>query len=69
LRREDEPVLPRLKEYRKALRMTQSELASKMNTTRRSIIRWENGQSKPSLKRLQQLADIMGCAADDFCSE
>ncbi|MDR1885980.1 MAG: helix-turn-helix domain-containing protein [Synergistaceae bacterium] len=62
-------MLPRLKEYRKALKMTQSELASKMNTTRRSIIRWENGQSKPSLERLQRLADIMGCATDDFCQE
>ena len=49
--------------------MTQSELASRINTTRRSIIRWENGQTKPSLKKLQQLADIMGCSMEDFCSE
>lgn len=62
-------MLSKLKAHRKALRMTQSELASKLNTTRRSIIRWENGQSKPSMKKMQLLAEVMGCSLEDFCSD
>jgi transcriptional regulator with XRE-family HTH domain len=59
-------MLTKLKEHRRALRLTQSELASMMNMTRRSIIRWENGQTRPSQKKLQMLADVMGCAVEDF---
>ncbi len=62
-------MLPKLKAHRRALRLTQSELASKMNTTRRSIIRWENGQTKPSMKKLQMLADVMGCSTEDFIGD
>lgn len=62
-------MLTKLKEHRRALRLTQSELASRMNMTRRSIIRWENGQSRPSLKKMQLLADVMGCSLEDFCNE
>jgi transcriptional regulator with XRE-family HTH domain len=59
-------MLTKLKAHRRALRLTQSELASRMNMTRRSIIRWENGQTTPSPKKLQMLADVMGCAVEDF---
>ena len=62
-------MLSKLKAQRRALHMTQKELAEKMNTTRRSIIRWENGQTNPSGRRLKQLADIMGWSAEDFCEE
>ncbi|MDL2264290.1 helix-turn-helix domain-containing protein [Synergistaceae bacterium OttesenSCG-928-I11] len=62
-------MLSKLKAHRRALRLTQSELASKMNMTRRSIIRWENGQTKPSLKKLQMLADVMGCSTEDFAGD
>jgi len=61
-------MLTKLKTQRRALKMTQSELASRINTTRRSIIRWENGQTKPSLKKLQMLADVMGCSMDEFAA-
>ncbi len=68
-RKEKSNMLPKLKAHRRALRLTQSELASKMNTTRRSIIRWENGQTKPSMKKLQMLADVMGCSTEDFIGD
>ena len=61
-------MLTKLRTQRRALKMTQSELASRINTTRRSIIRWENGQTKPSLKKLQMLADVMGCSMDEFAA-
>lgn len=61
-------MLTKLKTQRRAMKMTQSELASRINTTRRSIIRWENGQTKPSLKKLQMLADVMGCSMDEFAA-
>ncbi len=49
--------------------MTQLELALKMNITRRSVIRWEKGQCKPNMRKLQQLAEIMGCSAEDLFLE
>lgn len=59
-------MLTKLKERRQALRLTQSELASKLNMTRRSVIRWEKGQAMPSTKKLRKLAELMGCSPEDF---
>jgi len=39
----------RIKEYRKELKMTQEELAKKVNVTRQTIIVLEQGRYNPSL--------------------
>jgi putative transcriptional regulator len=39
----------RIKEYRKELKMTQEELAEKVDVTRQTIIALEQGRYKPSL--------------------
>ena len=39
----------RIKEYRKELKMTQEELAEKVNVTRQTIIALEQGRYNPSL--------------------
>lgn len=59
-------MLSNLKELRKGLKLTQSELAAKMDVTRRSIIRWENGQTKPSMKKVERLAEVLGCKVSDL---
>lgn len=59
-------MLSKLKEKRKALHLTQIELASKIGVTRRSIIRWENAQTMPSMKKIELLAETLGCETSDL---
>lgn len=59
-------MLSKLKEMRKDLKLTQTELAAKLGVTRRSIIRWENAQTKPSAKKLEQLREVIGCTMEDL---
>ncbi len=41
--------------------ISQEELAEKLDISRQSISKWENGLSEPSKKNLAQLARILGC--------
>ena len=49
----------RLKAARKALKLTQEELAVKVNTTKGTISNYENGHSTPSNEMLVLLAEIL----------
>lgn len=46
----------RLLEERKRLCLTQSELADRVGTTKRSVINWESGASNPAADALAQYA-------------
>ncbi|MEG3437305.1 helix-turn-helix domain-containing protein [Pannus brasiliensis CCIBt3594] len=50
-----------LKQIREALGMTQMEFASAIKATHRSIVRWENGQTKPqfSIPQMKALVSEM----------
>lgn len=50
----------RLKELRKEKRLTQEELAKKINVTKLTISRWERGERVPKSDKAQQLADFFG---------
>ncbi len=54
----------RLKEARKAERLTQGQLAEKINTTDDSIFSWEKGRSQPSIEYLCALCKALGVSAD-----
>ena len=47
---------------RKALGMTQSELASKVYVTDKTISRWETGMYMPDLSTIVLLSDILNCS-------
>lgn len=55
-----------IKYYRKLNKMNQEELASKLNTTKQSISRYEKGVRKANQDILFQLCDIFNVAIDDF---
>lgn len=42
------------------------ELAEKMNVSLRQVQRWESGESAPSVKDAQNLADVLGCSINDL---
>lgn len=56
----------RIKELRKHLKITQSELAEILGVSRSSVNAWEQGISNPSLKYLIELAKTFKTSTDYF---
>lgn len=50
----------KVEELRKALGLSQEQLAKKAGTTKGQISRIENGLSEPPMKRLRRLAKALG---------
>lgn len=55
-----------IKELRKQKGITQELLAEKMNTSRRTISRWENGANMPDLDMIPELADYFEIEIKEF---
>ena len=51
---------------RKDKKMTQSDLAAKLNVTDKAISRWERGTSEPNTSNLMALARLYGIPAEDL---
>ena len=56
----------KIKTFREARGMTQDMLADKLNTTRQTISRYENGDRKANQDVLFELSVIFGVKVDDF---
>lgn len=54
--------------YRKKAKLTQSELASKLNYSDKSISKWERGDGVPDIFILEQLSRLYGLSVNDFLS-
>ena len=58
----------KIKEYRTKTRMTQQELADKVNVSSRTIISLEKGQYKPSIMLAYKIAFLFNATIEDvFC--
>lgn len=55
-----------IKSFRKSKKMTQSELAEILNTTKQTISRYEKGERKANQDMLFKLCDIFSVTIDDF---
>lgn len=51
---------------RKAMGMTQEELASRMGVSRQSVAKWETGLSSPDIDRLALLRDVLQTSLDEL---
>lgn len=58
-----------LLKLRKNAKLTQLELADKFNYSDKSISKWENGESLPSVEILHQLATFYGKTLNDLTTE
>jgi transcriptional regulator with XRE-family HTH domain len=56
IKREESICGERIRERRKALFMTQAELAERINTDANTISRWERGEMKPGVDYLSKIA-------------
>ena len=54
---------------RKMAKMSQEKLAEKMNVTRQSVSKWENGESYPEMEKIMKLCDIFHCKIYDLVHE
>ncbi|MDE6435388.1 MAG: phosphoribosylformylglycinamidine cyclo-ligase [Lachnospiraceae bacterium] len=53
-------------EKRKALRMTQQQLADKLNVSFQAISKWENGATYPNVEILRDLAIVLEVSVDEI---
>lgn len=51
---------------RSSAKLTQSELARRLNSSRQQIWKWENGVSRPNADQLVPIADALGCTVDEL---
>ena len=55
-----------LRRIRKSKKMSQEQLAEKMNVTRQSVSKWENGESYPEMNNILELCKIFNCKLNDL---
>ncbi len=56
----------RIKNYRQKLKLSQEELAEKINVSRQAITKWENDSGIPDIDNLISLSKIMGISLDEL---
>ena len=55
-----------LKAIRKNHKMSQEKLAEKVNVSRQSVSKWENGEAYPEMHNILQLCKIFNCKINDL---
>lgn len=55
-----------LKRLRKINQYTQEEVAEKLNVSRQSVAKWENGDSMPDIISCNKLAELFNVRLDDL---
>ena len=56
----------RILQSRKALGLSQEQLAEQVGVSRQSISKWETGQSMPELEKLAALSQVFGVSTDEL---
>ena len=52
--------------YRKKAKLTQMELAEKLDVDRTTVSKWESGKANPKTKMMPAIADICGIGIDEL---
>ena len=55
--------------YRKAMNLTQAELAEKLNYSDKAVSKWERAESVPDIFTIKNIADFFGIKVDVLISE
>ena len=59
----------RLSEYRKASGISQEEAAEKLNVSRQTIGRWEQGRTIPSMENMAKLSELYNVPLENLVQE
>ena len=57
-----------LKELRKEKKLTQEQLAEKLNVSGRTVSRWETGSNMPDIDKLDEMADFFDVSIPEIVS-
>ena len=57
-----------LVQMRKLRRLTQEDIAEKVDVTRQAVAKWEAGETVPDLDKCKMLAEILGVSLDDLAN-
>lgn len=55
-----------LKYFRKRYRLSQEDLAEKIDVTRQSVAKWESGETLPDILKCRELATLFGVTIDNL---
>ena len=58
-----------LKLLRKNKKMSQEELAERMNVSRQSVSKWETGEAYPEINNILQLCKVFNCKINDLVND
>ena len=58
-----------LKLLRKNKKLSQEELAEKMNVSRQSVSKWETGEAYPEINNILQLCKVFNCKINDLVND
>lgn len=59
----------KIREYRIAKKMTQTELAEQIGVGANTVCQWETGRRNPRAGMLIDLSKILGCSVDELLKE
>ena len=59
-------VAERITSFRQSKGLTQKEVASKLGISNKTLSKWENGLSSPSINEMAQMAEFFGVSTDVF---
>ena len=58
-----------LRKLRKSKKLSQEDLAEKVNVSRQSVSKWENGESYPEMNNILELCKIFHCKINDLVND
>lgn len=56
----------KLKQFREAAKMTQGEVAARLQITRSTVAHWERGRNGPNKRILPRVAELYRCSVEDL---
>ena len=59
-------ISKRLTKYRKAAKLSQEEVAEKLNVSRQTVSKWETGQSTPDFDKIAPLCELYNISTDEL---
>jgi len=58
------PLSDRIREGRRAKKLSQNDLARRLQTTAMTVSRWERGVAEPSFRFCKAMAEVFGVSLD-----
>jgi phage repressor protein C with HTH and peptisase S24 domain len=59
----------RIREFRKAARLTQGQLATRVGVSAPAVTQWEKGTTDPEYANIAKIADVLGLKVSDLTSD